>query len=196
LAPAKAATLVGDTRVAVTFNLASAGITPSLLGNASIAAPSPLTLNFPVTGGSLTEGIIRHDNSGVRLTAGTNFVDIGDFKIDLNQQVIMATVQGNGGAVLTEVPVFSFNLSSVTAPDPFVLSNPSLALFFTATASSALNTILALGLSDPLALAGVEFGRAATSASEVPLPAAAWLFLAGLGGLAMRARKKEKRALA
>jgi hypothetical protein len=187
-APAAAATLVGDTRVEVTFDLGGAGIAAALLGDASVALASPLTVNFPITGGSLGGGQILHDNSGLRLTRNGATLDLANFIIDLVNQVILADVTPNGGGTISDVAILAFDLSTVSAPDPFDLSDPDLALRFTAVASQTINAVLGLGLANPNALEGVVFGLAATSPTEVPLPAALWLFLAGAGALAARRR--------
>jgi hypothetical protein len=190
-APASAAPTIigGDTVVEVTFDLAAAGLTPTLLGDAT-ATPSGF-LNFPVTGGDLGAGRIEHENSGVRLTAGTASIDLENFIIDISTPTagqILADVTASNGATATDAPIFSFDLTSVA--NPFDLANPSIELFFTAVAASVLDSLFAApGTS--LGLTGVKFGEAAT-APEVPLPAAAWMFLAGAGAFA--AQRKLRRA--
>lgn len=186
-APAKAA-LVGTTVVNPTFDFAGAGLTPSGLGN--VGTTSEGFLAFPITGGDLSTGLIEHENSGLRLTAGSVFVDLENFLIDISTPsngVIFADVTTSGGLMVADAPILSFDLTA--ASDPFNLSNPTIELLFTAAASDLLNTVFGLG--DPNALTEVRFGFAATAPSEVPLPAAAWLFIAGAGALAaMRKRKK------
>ncbi|MAW82172.1 MAG: hypothetical protein CMI63_18195 [Parvularcula sp.] len=184
---ANAAVLVGQTVVEPTFDFDSAGLTPSLLGDAGTTSEG--YLSFPITGGNLGAGLIEHENSGVRLTAGSVFVDLENFLIDISDPAngtISADVSASTGAMVADAPVFSFDLTSVS--DPFDLSNPTIELLFTAAASSLLNSVFNLG--DPDALTGARFGFAATAPSEVPLPAAAWLFLAGAGALGMSRRKK------
>lgn len=191
-APATAATAIigGDTVVEVTFDLAAAGLAPTLLGNAT-ATPTGF-LNFPVTGGDLGAGRIEHENSGVRLSAGMASIDLENFIIDISNPTagqILADVTASNGTTATDAAIFSFDLTA--SANPFDLSNPAIDLFFTALAASVLDGLFAPpGAS--LGLAGVKFGEAAT-APEVPLPAAAWMFLAGAGAFAAQ-RKLRKAA--
>ncbi len=191
-APASAAPAIigGDTVVEVTFDLAAAGLTPTLLGDAT-ATPSGF-LNFPVTGGDLGVGRIEHENSGVRLTAGGASIDLQNFIIDISTPSagqILADVSASNGTTASDAPIFSFDLTSVS--NSFDLANPSIELFFTALAASVLDGVFA-ATGTTLGLSGVKFGEAAT-APEVPLPAAAWMFLAGAGALAAQ-RKLRKAA--
>jgi hypothetical protein len=126
-APASAATAIigGDTVVEVTFDLAGAGLTPTLLGDAT-ATPLGF-LNFPVTGGDLRAGRIEHENSGVRLSAGTASIDLQNFIIDISNPAagqILADVTTSTGVMADDAAVFSFDLTTVA--DPFDLSNPSI----------------------------------------------------------------------
>lgn len=189
-APAKAA-LVGTTVVNPTFDFAGAGLTPSGLGN--VGTTSEGFLAFPITGGDLSAGLIEHENSGLRLTAGSTFVDLENFLIDISDPmngVILADVTTSTGTMLNDAAILSFDLTA--ASDPFNLTNPTIELLFTAAASGLLDTLFGLG--DPDALTGVRFGFAATAPSEVPLPAAAWLFIGGAGFLAAIRRRKAKSA--
>lgn len=184
--PAKATLLTGDTVVEVTFDLQTAGLTPTLLG-ATSATPQGF-LNFPITGGDLSAGMIEHDGSGVRLSAGSVFIDLQNFLIDITtpaNSIISADVTTSGG-LMTNAPIFTFDLTSVT--DFTDLTDPSLDLFFTLTASTVLADLFGLGAAN--VLEGVKFGEAATAPAEIPLPAAAWLFIAGAGALATRARRR------
>ncbi len=191
-APASAATAIigGDTVVEVTFDLAAAGLTPTLLGDAT-ATPMGF-LNFPVTGGDLGAGRIEHENSGVRLSAGTASIDLQNFIIDISNPAagqILADVSASNGTMADDAPIFSFDLTAVTGP--FDLADPSIELFFTMLAADVLDSLFAAP-GQTLGLAGVKFGEAAT-APEVPLPAAAWMFLAGAGVFAAQ-RKLRKAA--
>lgn len=185
-APANAVTLTGDTVVEVTFDLDDAGLTPSLLGSAS-ATPEGF-LNFAITGGDLDTGLIEHDGSGVRLAAGSIFIDLENFLIDISTPtdgLIFADVTTSDG-LSTNAPIFSFDLTSVSTFTD--LTDPGLELFFTSTASSVLADLFGLGAAN--VLEGVKFGEAATAPSEIPLPAAAWIFLAGVAGLMTRMGKR------
>ncbi|MDZ7628555.1 MAG: VPLPA-CTERM sorting domain-containing protein [Parvularculaceae bacterium] len=191
-APATAATAIvgGNTVVEVTFDLAGAGLTPTLLGDTTATASG--FLNFPVTGGDLGAGRIEHENSGVRLSAGGRSIDLTNFIIDISDAAngrILADVSTSTGASAIDAPVFSFDLTGVA--NPFDLANPSIELFFTMVAAGVLDAVFA-GEGMSLGLTGVKFGEAAT-APEVPLPAAAWMFLAGAGAIAAQ-RKLRKAA--
>lgn len=190
--PASAAPVIvgGDTVVEITFDLAGAGLTPTLLGDTT--ATSSGFLNFPVTGGDLGSGRIEHENSGVRLSAGPASIDLTNFIIDISNPSagqILADVSASDGTTATDAPIFSFDLTTVL--NPFDLANPSLELFFTALAASVLDGVFAAP-GTTLGLSGVKFGEAAT-APEAPLPAAAWMFLAGAGAFAAQ-RKLRKAA--
>lgn len=190
--PANAA-LTGETVVDVTFDLGAAGLTPSLLGSTGVTAGG--LLSFPITGGDLTTGQIEHDGSGVRLAATatpTTFVDLENFLIDISTPTaatIAADITTSMGASLSGIPIFSFDLTGVA--DPFDIINPSISLLFTLAASELIVTYF--GIAAPTdALAGLQFGLAGTAPAPIPLPAAAWVFLAGAAGLgAMRHRKRE-----
>jgi hypothetical protein len=189
-APASAATAIigGDTVVEVTFDLAAAGLTPTLLGDTT--ATTSGFLNFPVTGGDLGAGRIEHENSGVRLSDESASIDLQNFIIDISNPsmgLILADVSASNGTTATDAAIFSFDLTSVA--NPFDLANPSIELFFTALAAGVLDALFG-SPEAPLGLAGVKFGEAAT-APEVPLPAAAWMFLAGAGAFAARARLRK-----
>ena len=189
-APASASFLRGATVVEVTLDLSAAGLTPSLLGDTTVNSSGFLI--FPITGGDLGVGRIEHENSGVRLTSGERSVNLENFIIDIADPTngrILADVSTSTGTTADDAPIFSFDLTSVA--NPFDLSNPSIELFFTALAAGVLDAVFGReGVT--LNLDGVKFGEAAT-APEVPLPAAAWMFLAGVGALAAQ-RKLRKAA--
>ncbi|MFN0023722.1 MAG: hypothetical protein ACKVS5_07465 [Parvularculaceae bacterium] len=188
-ATASAAVLTGNTVVEVTLDLAAAGLTPSLLGEATANASG--FLNFPITGGDLVAGRIEHENSGVRLIAGERSIDLENFIIDISDPLngrILADVAASNGTVAADAAIFSFNLTA--SPNPFDLANPTIELFFTMLAAQVLDSVFA-GDGQTLGLSGVKFGEAATAPAEIPLPAAAWIFLAGLGALAARGKGKR-----
>ncbi|MEM9619871.1 MAG: VPLPA-CTERM sorting domain-containing protein [Pseudomonadota bacterium] len=189
MSSAFAVTLTGTTVVETTFDFDGAGLTPSLLGDTGVTSQGFLA--FPITGGDLGAGLIEHENSGVRLTAGMVFVDLENFLIDISDAAnafILADVTTSAGASVMDAAIFSFDLTSVA--DPFDLMDPSIELLFTAAASGLLNDVFGLG--DENALTDVQFGFAATAPSEVPLPAAVWLFAAGAGALGFAKRRSVK----
>lgn len=183
LAPtmAPAATVVGgDTRVA--FGAAIAGLEAQLLGTASLVGGAPgLTVNFPITGGTLDEalsGAIRHDGSGVSLSNGTNTLALSNFVIDTSAGILFGDAALNGTVVGTALDLFNFDLSTVTVPQLTDLGNPLLALVIRPTASGALTA--AFGLGDT---AGVTLGLAATAPqlAAVPEPGSWAMLIVGFG---------------
>lgn len=177
----------GETRVRVTADLAGLGLTPSLVGTASIASdPNGLVISFPVTGGQLDglEGTIEHEGSGVSLTAGATTVTVGNFIIDTVNEVILGDVELNGARIADDLGLFSFDLSSINPAQLTILNQQFLALIITPALAGALTDVF--GAPD---LAGAVFGFASTRPQEVPLPAAAWLFIAGAGALGFARRK-------
>lgn len=170
----------GNTVVQVTANLAGLGLTPTLIGSATAVSASPLTLNFPITGGQLSSslaGHILHNGSGVSLSAGTNTLSLSNFDINTVAQEIFGDVSLNGSTLALDAPLFSFNLSSVTTAQLTNLASPALALSFTSTAANALTQVFAAP-----DLTGAQFGLAATAptlGTAVPEPAT--LAVLGLG---------------
>ena len=191
-APAANAAPVGlagaDTRVLVTADLEGLGLTPSLQGSATFENGA---INFPITGGSLDfttlAGEILHEGSGVFLSDGSNSVFAGNFIIDTTNQTIFGDVVLNDTInVGDDLPLFSFDLSTITAPELLDLDNPSLSLLITATLAGALTEVF--GAPD---LEGAEFGLAATLPQPVPVPGALGLFLAGAGVLHLMRRRRS-----
>ena len=193
-AHASAVSLAGvDTRVLVTADLDSLGLTPALQGSASFDDNG--AINFPITGGSLDfstlGGQILHEGSGVFLSDGANTVFAGNFIIDTVQQTIFGDVVLNDTTTVgDDLPLFSFDLSTVTTEELIDLDNPSLSLLFTMTLAGALTEVF--GAPD---LAGAQFGLAATLPQPVPVPGALGLFLIGAGALEAM-RRRRRRALA
>ena len=63
-------------------------------------------------------------------------------------------------------------------------------LAFSDELASAVEGLL-LELGEEVDLNGARFGVATTTASPVPLPAAGWMLIAGLGGLGLMRRRKR-----
>ncbi len=195
--PASAVTLTGVTVVDPTFDLDAAGLTPSLLGDGDVDSNGFLA--FPITGGDLSAGLIEHDNSGVRLaaTADTSlYIDLENFLIDISDPAassIFADISTSIDGFIGNAPVFTFDLTTVS--DPFDLDNPSIELLFSSAASALIVDFFGIP-GNAEQLSGIQFGLAATSPTVVPLPAAAWLFIAGIGGLAFAGRRKKQLAAA
>lgn len=179
----------GDTRVQVTADLAGLGLTPGVLGSATIVSADPLTVNFPVTGGELDAalaGNILHNGSGVSLSGGGNTIDLTNFVIDTVAQLILGDVDLNAADFAEDLPLFSFDLASVTVEQLTDLANPALALLFTGEAAGALTAVF--GAPD---LTGAQFGLAAT-APELAVAEPAMLALFGLGALGVAAARRRR----
>jgi hypothetical protein len=185
----------GQTRVQVTADLAALGLTPGITGTASLISGSPLTVGFPITGGSLDSalgGFILHEGSGVSLTTGGNSLTLSNFIIDTVSQRILGDAALNGASLANDLSLFSFDLASVTPAQLTNLNAPALALFFTPGAAGALTQVF--GAPD---LTGVQFGLAATGpslAGAVPEPATWALLIVGFG-LVGAARRRSRQAV-
>lgn len=189
---AAAAVIGGDTRVA--FTDAISGLQPGLTGTASLIGAAPLTLNFPVTGGALDAGLagsIRHDGSGLTLSNGANTIGLGNFVIDTVTSTLFGDATLNDAALGTALPLFTFDLGTVSVAELTDLANPALALLITSTTSGALTT--AFGLGDTT---GVTVGFAATapSVAAIPEPGTWMLMIGGFGltGIAVRRRERGR----
>lgn len=187
----------GITTVAVTVDLGSVGVTPGLLGSASVDDDADgLVVNFPITGGDLDPatlgGTIEHVGSGLSLTANGTTVNLTDFTIDTVNSQLTGVVGIEGGASLGRVAIFDFDLTGLTAGEITDTDNPVISLLLTSAAVGALADALAIPALTTLA--GAEFGLAATApalgdvGAEVPLPGAALLFVTGAAAFAARRR--------
>lgn len=188
-AAAQAATIVGgNTRILVNQTLAGApfSIATGVTGGATVVTASPLLVNISITGGD-TAGPINHAGSGITLTRNSATVTLANFVINASGTVTGSLTRSNGTTTAGET-LFTFlagRFGDLTNPANFL--SPSVNFNISSTLSAALLADLglsALGLTD---LTPLSIGVAA-SAPEVPLPAAAWMFLAGAGLLAARRR--------
>lgn len=186
----RAASLIGGvTQVQVTADVGALGLTPGVLGSASIVSGQPLTVAFPITGGALNSslaGFILHEGSGVSLTAGGNSLSLTNFIIDTIGQRILGDAALNGTSLATDLPLFTFDLSTVTPAALTNLASPSLSLLFSRQAATALTTVF--GAPD---LTGAQFGLAATAPSAVPEPATWAMLLLGFGAVGVIARRRR-----
>ncbi len=148
--------LIGDdTRVRITADLDGLGLTPGLTGTAAFVGSD---INFDITGGELDglAGEILHEGSGVSLTAGGTSVFAGNFIIDTVNQQLLGDVsvgpdQMTAAVVGDDLPLFTFDLSTVSVDQLTDLSEPLLALIITDTLAGALTDVF--GAPD---LAGAE----------------------------------------
>lgn len=198
----------GITAVEVTVDLDGVGIAPAPLGSAEVDGDADgLVLLFPITGGDLDPmtlgGTIEHDGSGLSLSANDTVVSLENFTINTVGQVITALVTietttmtdtGTTSSVeqIDGAPIFTFDLSGLTAEEITDTEEPSIVLLLSEFAATALADSLAI---PALAgLAGTPFALAGTApildtAAPVPLPGAAALFVTGAAVFAARRRK-------
>lgn len=181
LAPvgAKAATLDitgGLTELTVTAPLGDLGIGAAAFGTATFDGT---TFGFPITGGqAFSDGnaFIEHDGVGVVLIAGTQAATVGNFQIDTAASTILGNV--NGGTAFA--PLFDLGPAG----------DMGIEVKISSTLGGALASVFASADLPDLSGATLGFATTAPTVSEVPLPAAAWMLLVGLGGLfAMKRRK-------
>ncbi|MEM7710417.1 MAG: VPLPA-CTERM sorting domain-containing protein [Pseudomonadota bacterium] len=186
-ATAQAATISGGiTDVTVTADLAGLGLGGAPFGSASVTPPA--TFMFPITGGTVDDdtgaAIIEHEGSGVTLATldDTDDVEVtvGNFVIDTG----LATVFGDVIGGPEGLDLFAFSDDDLDFADGIDLD-------ITGTLAGALTSVF--GAPD---LTGAQFGVAVTSPelAPIPLPASAWMLLAGLGGMGVMARRRRKAA--
>ncbi|MGB3722607.1 MAG: hypothetical protein WA979_07295 [Pacificimonas sp.] len=190
-APLQADVDGGETRVAVTADLAGLGLTAGLLGDATLVDTDVLTVSFPITGGELDAdlaGQILHEGSGVSLTGGDVILNLENFIIDTTASSIFGDVSF-GDTSLEDVALFSFDLSMLGDDDAIDdLDDPDIELFFTAASAGVLTDLFAAP-----DLTGATFGFAATApeiAAAVPAPGAFGLL--GLGILAIGVARRRR----
>ncbi|WP_423919753.1 hypothetical protein ACPEEZ_12910 [Frigoribacterium sp. 2-23] len=109
-----------DTQVAVDASFVDAlttlGLTPGVVGNATFANG---TFSFPITGGNVdyydpsgsvrpyVQGDIKHDNSGLSLTAGDTKVELTNFDIDPGASKLYGDVIVNGQTAASHAYLFN-----------------------------------------------------------------------------------------
>jgi hypothetical protein len=182
--PARAAILpiVGvKTDVEVTADLGGLGLTPAPFGSATA---NGAVFSFPVTGGTVdtltTAALVEHDGSGVGLTAGAKSVFVGNFLIDTAAATVFGDGAVLGGAGFLGAPLFTFGTGTAL---------PGVELLITDTLTGALTSVF--GAPN---LTGATFGYARPEISTVPIPAAGFLLLTGVGALGARALRKRYKA--
>jgi len=167
----------GETTVDVTADLVGLGLSgaPFGLATVDVSGATPV-FAFPITGGDLlpTGALIEHEGSGVTLTAlGDPLVSVtvGDFLIDTAQATIFGDVIGGAQDLAL------FDLGPTTPG--------GIEIAITAQLAGALTTVF--GADD---LTGATFGVAVTAPNPIPLPAAGWMLIAGIGALAAMRRRE------
>lgn len=183
--PAKAVTLplIGvATEVEVTADLAGLGLTPAPFGSASATGA---IFTFPVTGGTLDtitgNALVEHNGSGVALTAGAISAFVGNFLIDTSVATVFGDGAVLGGAGFLGAPLFTFGEGTAL---------PGIELLITDTLAGVLSGVF--GAPD---LTGATFGYARPDLAAVPLPAAGWLLLTGLGALGARSLRRRRQLM-
>jgi PEP-CTERM motif len=176
---------------AIATAIIGAGVTPSATGTGSLDL-STLTFSFPITGGDLSAGVIpgstiQHNGSGIKFTAGTISIDIGNFLIDTTSLSISGSVDSvnpvQGSALsLLGVPLFALAIGTDPA-FPFSVS-------LTGAAAGALNATFGV----TLFTSGLQIGNALTSpqVAPVPEPTAFMLLGLGVGGVAIARRRRRE----
>jgi hypothetical protein len=189
VAPAavSAQALVGvETRVL--FGQLPDGITPGLIGTASIVPSDGLFVSFPVTGGVLdgADTIVFHDGSGVTLSDGVSTVGLGDFRIELGPELVFGNVTLNGEAFAGNVPLFTGPFLANLA-DLFLIDAPVVPLLLTAEAVGALNAVFGTQLPE-----FAQIGAVATNLAVVPEPATWGLMILGFGAVGFALRRRSE----
>lgn len=160
--------------------LVGAGVSVSALGLGSLSfdASGNAVGLFPITGGyldpDLSNAMVQHAGSGLRLSRAGTDVDLENFVIDttLAQDTIFGQVTV-GATVLNDVPLFTLS---------------GFNLFLSEPAGDALVSFL--GIPD---LGGAQLGFALTSpVAAVPEPETYALLLAGLGLITLAARRRKQ----
>ncbi len=104
-----------------TSALTSLGLKPGVLGTATMADGS---VSFPITGGNVTvyqkgkvdpyvQGDIRHQGSGLSLTAGSTEVDLQNFDINPGSSQLFGDVSVNGKVAATHAYLFNLDGSTL-----------------------------------------------------------------------------------
>ncbi|MFC9872636.1 hypothetical protein [Nocardia salmonicida] len=109
--------------------LTSLGLTPGVVGTATLDNG---TVWFPITGGQVkyytpgtvnpyVQGDIKHQNSGLSLTAGHTTVELTNFDIDPGTSLLYGDVSVNGAPAATHATLFRLDGSTLqplqTGPD-------------------------------------------------------------------------------
>jgi hypothetical protein len=99
--------------------LGTLGLTPGTIGTATLTEG---TLNFPITGGTVTlyekdsgyrpfvQGVVLHDGSGFSLSAGGTTVELTGFVVDPGKPArLFGNVSVNGQLAVPSAPLFNLN---------------------------------------------------------------------------------------
>ena len=96
-------------------------LTPGTVGGATMEGGSVV---FPITGGNVTyytpgsiqpyvQGIIKHEGSGLSLTAGDTVVELTNFNIDPGTSKLMGDVTVNGTVAAPQAVIFDLDGSTL-----------------------------------------------------------------------------------
>ncbi|MEM8770284.1 MAG: hypothetical protein AAGD92_01425 [Pseudomonadota bacterium] len=206
IAAAQATLIDASNETVVLINEDVAALLPDGFGLSPIApgAQDGLLFAFPITASTfdVTTGTGEIDHAGGIFFA---FMDATlsaeNFLITVNDDLtgtITGDVSINDGEVIPGIGLFSFDVSDIANPGDTLddilavltdTANPLLPLFATGALGDVLAEIFGLDLS------GFDgpFAFAATQAvvSEIPVPAALYLMIAGVAGLRLAVRKRR-----
>ncbi|GAA0997535.1 hypothetical protein [Subtercola frigoramans] len=116
-----------DTEVTVDAGFLAAlktlGLTPGVVGTATLSSAGVLA--FPITGGNVkyydpsqsyrpyVQGSIKHEGSGLSLSAGGTEVDLTNFTIDPGTSKLYGDVSANGASVVKQAFLFDLDGSTL-----------------------------------------------------------------------------------
>lgn len=167
----------GRTAVEVTAPLGALGLTAAPFGSATA---SGAVFTFPITGGSIDTdtgaAVIRHDGSGVSLTAGAKSAFVGNFVIDTGLGQVLGDAAAFGFGAVSGVALFDL-AAGETRGVPLLISQDLAGILD--------------GYFGAAGLEGATFGYARPEIAPVPLPAGVFLILGAVAALGVAGRRRS-----
>jgi hypothetical protein len=148
-----------------------------------------ITAEFDDIDGTITHG----EDDGIRLSAGSDFIELTDLVIDFDDDVVFADVSASNGFSGESVGVFVFSLPDELFGDDVFANADLLSGINLSFSEDALNLVTAVFGEFDLN-ENVPFGNFQTNPSPVPVPAAALLFGPAAAGIFLRGRKRKQQA--